>query len=481
MKPTIDMMVSPYDRSPSPSGESSLLQLSYRPAQRWVPSHYNARAVGDDGRLILWNTLSGAISVFSPEDREGVLASLSARGVKAPLDRYGRYLSKRGFLVEEGTRELELFRFRFAREQYRTDMLQLILLSSEDCNFRCKYCYEKFKNGTMSPEVRQGVRALVLSRAPSLQSLGISWFGGEPLYGWEAIEELSPFFKDVADRHGIGQGQNMTTNGYLLTEERATKLLDWGCRHYQITIDGLPAEHDCKRVGRDGSPTYHVILDNLRSLKQRDDAFGVTIRVNFDQENLPRLGAFLEALSEDFAGDRRFQMRFRPVGKWGGPNDDDLATCGIGEETAAMNALQTKAAEVNLHQEKPGIRGLTAFGSQVCYAARPYSFIVGATGKLMKCTVALDTVPENVVGRIHPDGTLELVDEHMIRWVNPLFESDHLCQKCHVLPLCQGAMCPLPRITHNVRKCCHVKSHLKNEMRTTLMESAKARAVAATA
>ncbi|HEV2147872.1 MAG TPA: radical SAM protein [Longimicrobiaceae bacterium] len=474
MEPTTDMVVSPYDRSPSRSGDSPLVQLNYKPTQRWVPSRFNARAAGDDGRLILWNTYTGAISVFQPEDRDEVVAHLASKGLTAPLDKFGTYLSKRGFLVRDGLDEMAQFRYAFAQQHWRTDVLQLILLASEDCNFRCVYCYEKFKRGTMLPEVRQGVRALVQQRAPHLRSLSAEWFGGEPLYGWEAIEEISPYLKETADRYGLVHGQAMTTNGYLLTEERATKLLHWGCTSYQITIDGLPEEHDCKRVGRDGSPTYHVILDNLRSLRERKQEFTVSIRVNFDQQNLPRLGAFLEALSEDFSGDKRFKMRFRAVGKWGGDNDENLSTCGTGEQANAMNSLRQKAEEVNLHQEG-GIRGASQMGAQVCYAARPYNFIVGATGKLMKCTIALDDMDANVVGQLRPDGNMELNPENMSKWVNPHFETDSLCQRCYVLPGCQGAACPLTRIRDNERTCCGVKGSLKGVLRYTLWEAAKTR------
>lgn len=474
MKPSIDMVLSPYDHNPAPTAPPGLLQLKYVPKQRWVPSRFNARTVGDDGRLIMWNTLNGAISIFLPQDRDAVIAHLSHKGVTAPLDRVGEYLSKRGFLVREKTDEMALFRYRYARQQWRNDVLQLILLASEDCNFRCVYCYEKFERGTMTPETRQGVMALVLQRAPYLRDLSISWFGGEPLYGWDTIEELGPFFKDVVDRHGIAYGQQMTTNAYLLTEERATKLLDWGCRKYQITIDGLPEDHDCKRVGRDGSPTYHVILDNLRSLKERKDNFSIDLRVNFDQQNFPRLGQFLESLSEDFGGDPRFQMRFRAVGRWGGSNDDQLSTCGVEEQRTVARELRRKAEEVNLAQEA-GIVGISAPGSQVCYAARPYNFIVGATGTLMKCTIALYELDANVVGQLHPDGTLELKDENMTQWVNAHFETDPLCQNCYVLPGCQGAACPLTRVTHNQRSCCGVKSTLKQEMRYSLDRSPGAR------
>jgi uncharacterized protein len=329
------------------------------------------------------------------------------------------------------------------------------------------YCYEKFERGTMTPETREGLKRLWEKRAPQLKHLSLSWFGGEPLYGWEAIEDLEPFANQLAREHGFSLGQSMTTNAYLLTEERATRLLDWGCRTYQITVDGLAEEHDCKRVGRDGSPTYHVIMDNLRSMAQRKDDFRIDIRVNFDRNNFPRLGEFIETISEDFAGDPRFQMRFRAVGKWGGPNDDSLNVCGVTDQKEVLRGLQKKAVEMGLAQES-GVSEMASLGSQVCYAARPYNFIVGATGKLMKCTVVLYEMDENVVGQLNPDGSVELRDEQMAHWVNPHFESDSMCKSCYVLPGCQGVHCPLTRVQSNQRSCCGVKANLKHEMRFTL-------------
>lgn len=470
MKPTMDMTVSPYDRGSAPQASPSLIQLQYRRPDRWVPSRFNARTVDEDGRLLLWNTLSGAVNSFEAPETDRVLSRLSSRGLSAPLDRAAEYLARRGYLVRDDVDQVDVFRYRWAQQQWRTDALQLILLASEDCNFRCVYCYEKFERGTMTPETRQGVRNLLLRRAPQLKELRVSWFGGEPLYGWEAIEELEPLFNRVAQDHGIPFGQQMTTNGYLLTEERATKLLDWGCRNYQITVDGLPAEHDCKRVGRDGSPTYQVIMDNLRSLRERrSQDFQVDLRVNFDRDNFPMLGAFLESLSEDFACDSRFSMRFRAVGKWGGARDAELSTCGV-DAKSYQRQLQGRARELDLHLDG-GVQGIAAPGAQVCYAARPYNFIVGATGTLMKCTIALYEMPENVVGQLHPDGTLELTDDNMRRWVNPHWETDSLCKTCYVLPGCQGAACPITRITHGKRTCAGVKSNLKHEMRLTLAQT----------
>ena len=322
------------------------------------------------------------------------------------------------------------------------------------------------------------MRALVDARAPMLRSLTLAWFGGEPLYGWEAVEELAPALQRTARERGMAFNHGMTTNAYLLTEERATKLLEWGCTHYQITIDGLPGEHDCKRVGRDGSPTYAVILDNLRALKARRGAeFVAIIRVNFDTDNLPRLGPFIEALSEDFAGDPRFRLHFRPIGRWGGPNDDHLTTCGLAEHREVSDVLRHRAVELGLRTEG-GVEEMRHPGTQVCYAARPYSFVVGATGKLMKCTIALDEMPENVVGRILPDGALEIDDERFVKWVTPYYEEDKVCRSCYVLPGCQGGACPLTRIRDGERTCCSVKSNLKREMRFSLDTIQRARVAA---
>jgi radical SAM protein with 4Fe4S-binding SPASM domain len=75
------------------------------------------------------------------------------------------------------------------------------------------------------------------------------------------------------------------------------------------------------------------------------------------------------------------------------------------------------------------------------------------------------------VGQLTPDGRLQLNDERMSLWVGPHFESDKVCQSCYVLPVCQGAQCPLTRVEVNRRSCAPVKSTLKREMRITLGES----------
>ncbi|MES1240547.1 MAG: radical SAM protein [Acidobacteriota bacterium] len=430
---------------------------------RWVASRYNVQTPTEDGRLIVWNTLNGAVSTFPAKQRDAIKALLTRRGCEATPKGLAGYLHDRGFLIPEGTDEYRLFQHRFGYQHYRQDTLELILLASEDCNFRCEYCYEEFARGTMKPEVRAAVRKLVANRLSGLRYLLVSWFGGEPLYGWPAIEELGPFFRQVALDNSLTFLSNMTTNGYLLTPDVAEKLLSWGVLRYQITIDGAPEDHNHNRPTRNGEPTFDVIFRNLQEIRRRPESYTIDIRINFDQRNQSGLNDFVDLLGREFGNDPRFNVRVRPVGRWGGPNDKDLDVCGLDQAREVSYQLIDRAAQHGLGNADD-IGHARPFGSKVCYAARPYNFIIGADGLVMKCTVDLDREDRNVVGRLKEDGTLQLDAAKFTLWTEPAYTSDQGCQKCVILPLCQGISCPQVRMDENRSPCIPLRRNAKRDL-----------------
>jgi uncharacterized protein len=463
---TSSALSGPSRPNPTPSHQSDLVQIDgIAPVKEWVPSRFNARTISEDGSLILYNSYTGAFSAVPSHSRDQVERLLHKNGSRAKPEGLVKYLHERGFIVEKGADEFDRFRLLYGRMQYRSDRLELILLSSEECNFRCVYCYETFPRGTMEKWVREAITKMVERRAPRLNSFKVSWFGGEPLLGYEAIEELAPVFKQAAEKHDIVYVSDITTNGYLLSPDKFERLLNWRVTAYQITIDGAPKEHDQKRILKGGGPTFDRIYDNLKAMRSFPEAFHVNLRINFDHDNMGNISEFMNMVKHDFADDDRFQLRFYPVGRWGGPNDDKLDICGV-SALKDTQTLQVEGTQKGLNVESKLETMQSVNGIGVCYAARPYNLLIGADGKIMKCTIDLDTKDYNIVGHMSPDGRAEIDIEKFNRFVKPYFEDDTACRKCFYVPVCQGCSCPTVRIQQNTRPCPPDKTHIGSALKT---------------
>lgn len=452
--------VSPGNAIPNPE----LVQIhGVSPAIDLVPSRFNARSLADDGTLILYNSLRGSMTGFPPLLHPEIEQRLRKGGFKGRLEGLTKYMYERGFLVPRGTNEFYRARLLYGSQQYKPDRLELILLASEECNFRCVYCYEKFPRATMEPWVRAAVAKLVERRAAFLNSLSISWFGGEPLLGYEAIESLAPLFVRLADKKGFHYSSSMTTNGYLLTPDRFRQLLDWNVRSYQITVDGARENHNHHRPLADGGSTFDVIFDNLQAMAKFRDSFSVALRVNFDRDNLPHMNDFIDYVRDRLGRDQRFKLKFYPIGKWGGENDERLPVCGFSGEDERRQ-LELAAISKSVPAESKFIFMQPNLDQNVCYAARPYNLLIGADGKIMKCTIALDTKDYNIVGQLRADGVADIDIDKMAKWVAASFEDDPECRRCFYVPVCQGCSCPLDRIAYDHRPCPPEKTSIRRTL-----------------
>lgn len=302
-------------------------------------------------------------------------------------------------------------------------LLDLTLLPIEQCNFRCTYCYETFTDGKMKPELVDSLRTLISRRAPELDYLRLGWFGGEPLLAHDIVIDLSSHARDLAARYpGLDFFSGMSTNGYLLDAAMMEQMTAAGVTSFQVSIDGYGVHHDRTRVGRAGGGTFARIWSNLLELRASQLDFAINLRVHYSRDNIDHVFDFTDQLKAEFGGDRRFRIFFKTIEQLGGPNDGTLKVYGHREaaevKARLMERLEGRMADV-----------LPASACYVCYAGKPNAFVIRRDGRIVKCTVGLDE-PQNLVGRMGPNGAMELVGDTLRPWLKGAVELDPAFLRC---------------------------------------------------
>lgn len=100
-------------------------------------------------------------------------------------------LVTRGYIINSNVDEFRKAELLHQNTLSINSGLELILMPNEDCNFRCKYCYESFAKNFMTESVQQGIIKFLERNIHRYSSLHVSWFGGEPLTAIPIIERLS--------------------------------------------------------------------------------------------------------------------------------------------------------------------------------------------------------------------------------------------------------------------------------------------------
>jgi uncharacterized protein len=286
--------------------------------------------------------------------------------------------------------------------------LELIILPTEQCNFRCTYCYEDFEIGHMKENTVEAVKKLIMARLPGLSDFTISWFGGEPLMAKGTVYELTEFAKSACEQAGVRFRSVMTTNAFGMDRATFDRLTSLGVRRYQISLDGDEEQHNKTRKLMSGRGSFQKIWANLLEMRSNPDQFSILLRLHIHQENIESIRVLLGRIVDEFGGDSRFQIFMKAVGNWGGDSVKSMAL--MRDSSAIIREFEELLEARQWFANRGGNSTESQFSP--CYAARSNSFVIRADGALAKCTVAFSD-PRNRVGVINDDGTLTIENEKM--------------------------------------------------------------------
>ncbi|HEX2188052.1 MAG TPA: radical SAM protein [Longimicrobiaceae bacterium] len=402
----------------------------------FVTSRYNFFFPLPDGEGVLaYNSVMNSLLAIGGALHEELVERSGGAG-PFPLDDAMRPLAAHGFLVPSTFDELDAIRQRKRGLQSDRGSLGLTIAPTLSCNFGCAYCFQEHPPAFMSREVEAALVRWVESEAErSLQGMGVSWFGGEPLLAPKTILRLSQAFSALSQRYGFElRPANIITNGWGLTRANCRLLAECGIASMQVTLDGLAELHDQRRTSRDGGATFDRIVSGIETALELIPGVSVTVRMNVDAancEDIPRL--------EEFLGERSLLDRVTF-----NPSDVERYT-GCSKVGEVFDRQQWFDVRHHFDRERVSRGEIprqfpSVVAGPYCSALRENSFVVSPTGALFKCWTELSLDESRSVGHLLA-GTLR--DSPSEQEAAAQFEgwdvtSDPECSQCRVLPICGG-------------------------------------------
>ena len=424
------------------------MKKSFGGDKMYIKSKYTSyRFSNKDQSLLIYNSIVGTSSLICIEKGNQVYQELES-GVINEKGQWFNILKDKGIIVEKETDESDIIKDKMCDEIYEK-VLRLTIMPTEDCNFRCKYCYEEHKKGRMSKELQQAIVKYVRKNIFNFSRVEVSWFGGEPLEEIEIIENLSSQIINICKKAKREYRAGITTNGYDLDYHNFCRLLRCKIYDYQITIDGIKKVHDELRVLKNGEGTYERIMLNLEQIKSKCNKryFTIAIRTNLTNSSIKYLDKFIHEYNIRFKGDTRFKLFPHFVEKW---NEDRFDSSIEGEliENNKRNDIYEILNESDIENLDIYLNFLDSSG--LCPAGRKYSYVIGVDGIIYKCTEDFEFA-DNKIGIMLSNGEMKIDNIKHRKWY--MHKVNSSCLKCNNLGKCQSRECPKANIITNSVNC----------------------------
>jgi len=406
-----------------------------------------------DGRVLLVNSLSGAVDVVSGEIAE----LLQDPGkLSAPLR---MRLQERAYFFDTRESELQALARVYDDLHYRAEELPLsfIICPTYQCNFRCPYCYE----GTLTSSTQLMSEEQLSSLFSAIEELRAQFpgspvelelFGGEPLQpATEAVVARVFAFAREKD-----YPVRIVTNGGSI-EHFAPMLLEYRdlISRVLITLDGRPELHNRRRIPLGGGDSFSPIVKGIDILAWM--GIPLTIGINADAQNIDHIPWVLKLCEEKgWTKCPSFSFSIQPI--------DDRTQRGnvrhmlpehelvqrVQEYWSELEPLWQKidlAALLTILPHLTSVFGFLGMDRQVgakpirryghyCWVTtEQVTYYFGQDGLIYLCPVGVG-IPQLSVGRFHPQ--LEIHPEAVALWKGRnAFRFDE-CSSCRVGPMCGG-------------------------------------------
>ncbi len=396
---------------------------------------YIADDYPEPGKSVVFNGRTEALIVLNEQVR-GLLKKLPIPFESlAPVEQgVLRELHKQGVVIGREVDENKVMQDWFNQMRYSTKDMEIMILTTYNCNFACPYCFEegvkekKYLREPKSDQIIAWIQEKALKNNP--KEIHIIFYGGEPLMNIPAIEYIGSRMKKWSEEHGIKFMFSLVTNGVALTRKVALKLVPCGLKVAKITVDGDKEVHDKFRPFLNGRGSFDLIMNNIREIA---DLLQVTIGANFNSHSYPHLFKLLDYLEAEGLKDKIALIDFKPITDRPNQPISDTTACPT-HETDPEYANQV----MNIKREfmKRGFRTSEPLGTNFCeFKAADMKSIIDTDGYIYKCP-SMVGMPQFAFGTIENELTENAGFKELMKMEIVDFEKQ--CKSCEFIPICAG-------------------------------------------
>lgn len=414
--------------------------------------------------FIVYNTLSGSISVINKELKE----KLENNNLPKE-ENILKHLVRTGLILEDKIDEKKIYQYIHNRHKYNNSYQHFCVVITYDCNFCCPYCYQgvnKSKSPIMSDEVLKRVIRFVKNTCleRKARDLEITLYGGEPFLFPEKCKKLVEETSTWAKENGMLFHLSALTNGSLLTKE----LIDWLSSYHarvQVPLDGYKTIHDKYRHHvNENKGSYEDLMKFFEYAKNTN--IDLHLRISVTKETYPTMKKMLDDLKErglmhlhpDFCYITSFVEACLPFKKH----------CLVDSELyKVLPKLWAMARKLGFKTDllRPRVSPLP------CNSIADGSYVIDPKGDVYKCW-ELVIQKQHVTGKIGENGTLKFTAQYYDTLSrNPSNIED--CKNCKFLPACSGGcICKAvwKKGTYHASGCGTVKFLLIEQLKAYLLQ-----------